>query len=92
MLAASFGPFCGATCAGCLIAFSIHFGHATPQVYEHCVVIAIADASAYIASGLQIMIIRNYKISQGILRGVLHYSLFFLDVFSNTLLYICVIR
>ena len=26
--------------------------HATPQVYEHCVVIAIANASVYIVSGL----------------------------------------
>ena len=40
-------------------------------VYEHCVVIAIANAIVYIVRGLQIMIIRNYEISRGIERGVL---------------------
>ena len=49
--------------------------HAMPWVYEHCVVIAIANASVYIVGGLQIMIIRNYeRISQGIAHGVLHYT------------------
>ena len=45
---------------------------AKPRVYEHCVVIAIANASVYIVDGLQIVIIINYEIFQGIVRGVLH--------------------
>ena len=31
-----------------------------PGSYEHCVVIAIANAGVYMVIGLQIMIIRNY--------------------------------
>ena len=41
----------------------------TPQVYEHCIVIAIANASVYVVSGLKIMIIINYEI---IPRGLQH--------------------
>ena len=45
---------------------------AKPQVYEHCVVITFANTSVYIVDGLKIAIIRNYQISRGIARGVLH--------------------
>ena len=50
----------------------IHCINCNTQVYEHCVVSGIANATVYIVSGLQIMIIRNYEIPWGFARGVLH--------------------
>ena len=47
---------------------------AKPRFYKHYVVIVTSNASSVssIVDGLQIVIIRNYDISQGITHGVLH--------------------
>ena len=56
---------------------------ATLWVYEHCVVIAIANAGVYIVSGLQIMIIGNYMISWGVVHGILHSPCTIKGVYTN---------